>query len=681
MTPAVAVPAAPTAPPVQAGPRYARRALVVAGCVVASWLAAGLAQWARVDWVLLVVAVVALAGLLRGGHGPVARFALALALLYAITCVAGMLFSVWPWHLNPVPIAGLGLTVLALGYGITGRRFSLPRPRRDDVTILAGTAAVAGVVLWPMLRRNPSDRLALFMHVEDFLRHMLMYDTVRVGGGYLFLHEQTAIRQTGGIGFNAYPTGSHFVFGVTENFLRSTTTPGPAGVWADDYLWMHAAAYIGMALAVLWAARHVAGAAAAGWRSVPMLAVVTAALAFGPPIRIFDRGYPQETTALALLAVLAAVLVRPLRHTREQLVLVAALLAGVSFSYYLFLPVAGVMAAGWLVADHRRVLRRWPFLIGAAAAGLSGAAVIPYRNWEHAPPGQVLLQHGQVAPIPDLFLYGLVALALIGCAVLLVRGRHGARVVQRLRAEQPRAGVRSAARRVSRRATGLSLGWVGLIGLLASLTFVLAVGWYQRAHAGADYFDIKLKHQLMVMCLVMCGGLARLAGTRGPALAARLPVVLRRIPAGAAATALGLLIVVAYGGAAPIGAAPGRTWAHGRTSERPAAGEYAYLAYAAYPKADGTRTMLLVDSPWSTYLSTVYLGIFQHAYPTQYLFAYSFRPWTGAHPLSQWEQRIAESDLPVRVYSDDPATRQQLTAFAATLPPGKLTVFDAATLR
>ncbi len=79
-------------------------------------------------------------------------------------------------------------------------------------------------------------------------------------------------------------------------------------------------------------------------------------------------------------------------------------------------------------------------------------------------------------------------------------------------------------------------------------------------------------------------------------------------------------------------------------------------------------------------MSTVYLGIFQHNYPPQYGFAYQLRPWTGPHPLADVEQTVTASNLPVRIYVDDPGNRAALSAFAATLPAGKLTVLDPANL-
>ncbi|HWB35812.1 MAG TPA: hypothetical protein VHA75_07295, partial [Rugosimonospora sp.] len=174
---------------------------------------------------------------------------------------------------------------------------------------------------------------------------------------------------------------------------------------------------------------------------------------------------------------------------------------------------------------------------------------------------------------------------------------------------------------------------------------------------------------------------ALLLGPTGRWLRARLPVLSRPRVAGAALVALALLGMAGYAGLGPRAYAPGYAYAHGVTSERPAAGKYAYRLYAAHPRADGSVTLLADDDPWVTYYATVYLGIFQHAYPAQYALAYPLRPWVppgGA--LDAVEATIAASRVPVRVYAVDPATRRTLAAFATTLPAGHLTVLDAATL-
>ena len=52
------------------------------------------------------------------------------------------------------------------------------------------------------------------MHIEDFSRHLNMYDTIRVVGGYMFLHGDQAAGQTAGVSFLTYPQGSHLIYAI-----------------------------------------------------------------------------------------------------------------------------------------------------------------------------------------------------------------------------------------------------------------------------------------------------------------------------------------------------------------------------------------------------------------------------------------------------------------------------------
>ncbi|GAB3872642.1 hypothetical protein ACFPIJ_02040 [Dactylosporangium cerinum] len=84
---------------------------------------------------------------------------------------------------------------------------------------------------------------------------------------------------------------------------------------------------------------------------------------------------------------LLAVLVRPVPRPRQQLLIVAALLAAVGFTYYLYLPPVGLAAILWLMRERRRARARRipavalaiavtsavPLAIGVLVAGQAGA--------------------------------------------------------------------------------------------------------------------------------------------------------------------------------------------------------------------------------------------------------------------------------------------------------------------
>lgn len=636
-TPApVAAPARePERPP---APRRWRGAAAVLGALVAAWLVPVATDALRLDWVLLPLALLATAALLRSGRTLLDRTVVALALLYSATCAFGLLFSVWPWRLQPVPIAGFGFTVLVLAYAATGRRPRLPlRWRGADAAVLGGAAVTAGVALWPLLHRDLAGRLALFMHVEDFSRHLMMFDAVRMSGGYMFLHRPVAEHLSGASGYTSYPHGSHFVTAVAENFLRSEATPGDALTWTSDYIWWHTAGYVAVCLAALWGLARLAGPAARPFVLLPLTALGTAYLALGDPIAIFDRGYPQELAALALVAVLVAVVCRPLARTREQLVVLGALLVGISFSYYLFLPVVTALAGAWLLVYRRRV-RRYPWLaLVAVALTALGVAVIPVQNVRATPPGQQLLFGGQASPVDGGMLAALMLLAGAGLVLLIARRSVGARL--------------------------------GLAAAVLATVFVAAIRAYQLANHGQAYFSIKAAHLAMVITVVLLGSLAH-AGRPVPRRAAG------RAAMALAAAALTVAPLVAFIGARET-FTPGRRYVTGGTSEQIAAARNAVRYYRLLGPDDTRTTVLLMDGAWPQFLSSVYLGVFRHDYRATYGYAYPIRPWLPDHSVRGVKGALAIHDLPLRVITDNPDTLRDLREYADQLPPGRLVVVDA----
>jgi hypothetical protein len=628
----------PAAPP--AGP--SRRLVALAVALAASWAVPALTHLLRVDWLLPALLLVATAALLRTGRTLLDRLICAVVLLFAGTCAVGLLLSVWPWHLHPVAVAGLGFTILTGLAALTGRRPVLPwrRHRPADLITLGYTALAAAVALYPLLRRDLAGRLAMFMHVEDFSRHVMIYDTIRVEGGYLFLHKADAITHTYEPGFLSYPQGSHFVAALLENFAESSATPGSPLTWVGDVIWWHLAGFVVMCLAVLWAAQRVAGPAVRPWLALGLGGLVAAYLLFGDPITIYSRGYPQEVSSLVLIAVLTAVAIRPLPGDREQIVLVGALLTGISFSYYLFLPVAVVIAAGWLVGYRRRILPRWRFTLGVALVSGALALVIPLEN-RAADPGTVLLQSGQAVTVNTAPLW-VIGLACAVALALLARRR---RIV----------------------------GPVGLVALLAVAGFSVAVDRYQTSNHGNPYFWFKALHESIIVVLVCSGALA--AALRVPPKLVRAPRWRLAAPAVAAAVVLAAFGYFGSGSATTM--SQGRAYLTGRTAEKIAAGRNTLAVYRWYPQPDGKVIVVLMGGAWPQFLTTLYVGILHHQYAPAEEFAQHIRPWTGTHPLPEIEDQLAASSRPVRVISDDSGTLSELRRFATTLPAGKLEVVDA----
>jgi hypothetical protein len=622
-------------------PRPAHRPLVpLLIALVSSWAVPVLTNLVHADWLLPPLLLVATASLLRAGRTVLDRLVCAAALMFAATLAVGLLLSVWPWHLAPVGVAGLGGTVLTAVAAVTGRRPALPRAFRRSDLITAGYGLVcAAVALFPLVRRDFAGRLSLFMHVEDFSRHMMIYDTIRVSGGYLFLNRAPAIDHMGDPIYLTYPQGAHFLYAVLENFVESSATPGNPLAWASNFMWLHVCGFIAMCLAVLWGTQRVAGPAVGTWRAAALGALATAYLLLDVPITVYDAGYPQEVTSLAAVAVLAAVAIRPLTRDREQILIVGALLMTISFTYYLFLPVAGVIAAGWLVAYRRRVLPRWRYTLVVGVVSLALAATPPLLN-RSATPGNQLLLNGQAVPVRTHPLWALGLACLAASIVLIIRRRPA--------------------------------GFVAACAVVVVGVFATGIDRYQRAHDGSSYYWYKSLHEAVIVILVASGALAAVVRL-SPRLARRSRW---RLVTPVAAVLVAIGSVGYFGRGTATAMSEGRRYLTGRIAERSPAARDTVTVFRRYPHPDNKLTVVYMGGQWGQFYATLYLGILHERYGTAEELAQHIRPWNGKHYLPQIEPYLADSRVPVRVIVDDPQDAADLRAFASTLPSGKVEVVE-----
>lgn len=465
------------------GPARRPRLRLVA--LVVSWLSAFLAAWVvplvthrlSLDAVLPVLLVVAAASLLRLGRTLVDRLVIATAGLAGTATVVGLAWSVWPWRLAPVPVAGAAFTSLVLAAAVTGRRprLRLPVTWLDGAVVAVGTvtALVAGV---PFLRADATGRLALVLSGEDYSRHFAMYDAITHFGGYLFLHAEA--RQVIEPLFTVYPSGSHLLAALLDSFLRSGAGPPAAGAAFGHYLGWYVATFAFFAVCLAWATRWVGGVLLRGWWALPCFAGVAVVVAFGDFVTLFVRGYPSEYAGLALFAVAFALLVRPpaAGTSNEHLLVMAALWGGVSFTYYFLLPPLAMLMLCWAVLAWPALRERWIF--AAATAALVGplSAIPPLlMTSSFTTPANHLLFGGPVVPVSRRTLVVVTLLAAVPLVVPAVR--------------RSRAG-RAAA-----------VGVVALVGYAATIAV------YQFATLGTtSYYFEKALHAVLVGELIALAG-------------------------------------------------------------------------------------------------------------------------------------------------------------------------------
>ncbi|MGC9666973.1 hypothetical protein ACNTMW_10515 [Planosporangium sp. 12N6] len=603
-----------TEPP--AGSSMATRLPRWAVAFTVSWLLPVCAHLLRADWLLPPLLLVGVMSIQRAGRTLTDRLVLAVVQLFGALCVAGLVMSVWPWHLHPVPVAGCAFTALVGLAAVTGRRPRLPTrsPAGDVVTWLA-TLAVAVAALVPFALRDLGGRIGLVAPGEDFARHFMLYDLIGRLGGYAFLHRGAAVAATpDGYGIG-YPQGTHLLYAVLDRFVRSSAVNADPLTAMDVLLWCHLGTYVFLALALLWSVRRVAGPGPAAVALLPVLAVVSGVLYFGDLLAAFLRGFPNELLGLALVAVLTAVAARPLPRLGEQVATVAALLVGISFAYHLYLPYALAVTALWAFSRRRTLPRRLGFV---AVPLLPLVAITPLEN-RPSGAGNLLLTPGTALPVDRPVLVAVVVVAVVG---LVARG-----------------GWRAPARRLVAVALAVALGMVAVLFT------------YQYAMVGHSvYYFEKLLHMLLVVALVGLGSTARLVSTpdaAGPARA-RYAAVL----AGLVAVVAGLAAAGGQWHSTPL-ASSGLRYGLGVEKGSPAGGRQAVDLVRRYPDADGRVDVVLTGTPYANFYGTLFTAAMQRNYrqgESWYVFLSPMR----RHTLADLEAKVRTSPVPVRFVVGDP---------------------------
>ncbi|MEU8300396.1 hypothetical protein AB0C04_24345 [Micromonospora sp. NPDC048909] len=549
----------------------------MAAALLVAWVVPVAAHLLHRYWLLPPLVLLATASLLRGGRTLLDRLMLATMLLLGATTGAGLLFAVWPWGLHPVPVVGTALTVLvgvALG---TRRRPKLPRPGWPDLFCVLGTAAIVGYLAQPLLRAGDlATQLTLLGRGEDNYRHLALFDAIGRAGGYLFV-DPAAAREQIVSALVYYPQGWHLVTALLDGHLTGIDdAPGGTHV-AGHYLWWCVAGFGLLALTMQWAAQRIPGPLHPLHRTV--LTIVVGALILGTQLpRLLIAGYPAEVLGLAFTVALAGLVARPLGGTREQLVLLGALLTGIGFTYYLFLPAAAVLALCWFVGHWREALRVWPTLSVVALATAALASTAPLLG---------VLRAGQTEALTALI---------------------GRDVTQTWRALLWLGGIVVFALAVQVRRTDRAWRRTLLV-MLVGILFALAIAQLSINAGGqpAYYFN-KAGHLATVLLIVGTVGLVRLlpAPQRGRGL-------LRRILTTAAATLTAVALAVT---AVTVCGVTGwhrsvlltdeqswaQRWVHQKLDQPVRAAVVCQEASRRYPPVPWATTLVLDRGPYRSYL-------------------------------------------------------------------------------
>lgn len=600
------------------------RSVPVVAAIGVAWLLSASAYAAGAAWILPPLLLVGLMSVQSAGRTLLDRLVLAVAQLFGVFCAAGLVISIWPWHLHPVPIAGCAFTALVLFAVATGRRPRLPLrvPASDAVAWLA-IVSVSVLATVPFAIRGVGDRLGIVATGEDFARHFMLYDVIGKVGGYAFLHRDAAAAfapDTFGFG---YPQGAHLLYAVLERFVRSSNVDADSPTAMDVLLWCHLGTYLFLATALLWAVRRVAGPGPGPAALLPVLGVTAGVLYFGDLITPFLRGYPNELLGLALVAILTALAARPPARPREQVVTVAALLVGLSFTYHLYLPYALAVSGVW--AWRRR--RALPKLLTVVVTILTVPLVLitPMEN-RPSGTGNLLLAAGTAIPVDRTVVLAVVLAALVGMV--------------------GRAGRRAPSRRTLATELGIALAMIS--ALLA----------YQYATVGHSvYYFEKLLHMLLVVALVGLGSVARLL----PRLFGRAWAICARARY---AVALGVTFIVVAGLGSTGGrwhtrplASPGLRYGLGLEKGSPAGARLALDLARRYPEANGAVDVVVASTPYANFFGTLFTAVMQHNYRQGEAWYLFLSPSGPAHTLADLDAKVEQSPVPVRFVVRDPEVR------------------------
>ena len=369
------------------------RPKIIIALFAGAWILPVLTQLSRTDPLVAVLIVFGTGGLLRIGATVVDRLLITLALLIGLAITGGLLFSVWPFGLQPLALGILGLNLLVAAYVWLGA----PPPWRtwprrllgSDAILLLGLAGGFTVAYWQSFSAAAGNRLGEAGRTGDRLRQFNLFDTIHRNGGYTFLM-QGKVKEAADPGVLAvYPPGQHFIYAVGDIFLRSSENPGNAAEELVRYnIWV-SLGYGFMVVAVAWAARWAAGPALKGWRRVFLTAAIAAYLCVGAFTSAIWCTWDSQVFGLAELALLAAVCFRPPAGWRTHAALMATLFIALFMTYELFAAFGAILIVVSLFVYRKRMLPHWKVLavvavvtapialseyVAAHAAGLNGSS-------------------------------------------------------------------------------------------------------------------------------------------------------------------------------------------------------------------------------------------------------------------------------------------------------------------
>jgi hypothetical protein len=266
------------------------------------WLAAGwgfaiVAQLVHVDWLLPVANPCPDGGPDPGWALPAGSADGGVVwLLLGAGITAACCSRSGPWGLAPVPIAGTAFSVLGSDQRVrVGGTCALPRPTLADGAVVGRRSPCRRLIR--VVRSCAGDdlgRFALLMTGEDNSRHFGDFDTMRPPRwlSVLAVAVGDAKRPSR---MESYPQG--FAISRPPCWMVSfgpPARPPTSPPRSTHYVGFTIAAYVLLALTVMWGARWIAGPLVSSWRVLPIVAVLTGVFCFRRVPGIGDQRLSQR---------------------------------------------------------------------------------------------------------------------------------------------------------------------------------------------------------------------------------------------------------------------------------------------------------------------------------------------------------------------------------------------------
>jgi len=414
-------------------PRPRRRPgpALIAALFAGAWVLPLLTQLTRTDPLVVLLVVFGTGGLLRVGSTVLDRLMATLALLIGLAIVGGLLFSLWPWGLQPLALSWVALNLLVAAYVWLGAAPPWRNwPRRvlgSDLVLLIGLVAGTLVAYWPSIWGGPANRLGFAALTGDRIRDFNLYDTIHQLGGYPFLMQGKAKAALDPGMLTQYPPGQHYIYALADIFLRSNMNPGSTVDEFNRYNVWVSLGYGFFVLCVAWAARWVAGPALKGWRRVFLVTAIAGFLAIGSFSSAIWCTWDPQVFGMGLLALLAAFCFRPPTGMRTHVALMALLFIAICMTYELFAPFAAILIVVSFGIYRKRLLPHWKLILVVAVV-TAPAALSEYLSANSAGlnTGTASQATGFTIPVSLLVLVVLGVLSLAGFGTSAARRRPSA---------------------------------------------------------------------------------------------------------------------------------------------------------------------------------------------------------------------------------------------------------------